>query len=318
LAIEVRSRNGKLNYKHGHKQNKGSKTYAAWRAMKARCNNIKNKHYKNYGAIGITVCKRWSDKKNGFKNFLKDVGEIPKELTLDRIDNNGNYSPDNYKLSSRTQLQRNQRNNRNYIFNGKEKCVSELAEENNISKEALKYRLDNGYTIEEALTTPLRENKGYIKHMNKKIIIELCQHHGEAEFRNRGNNKYRCKKCEREDRKRFEKTPLGSYRRKLRNALMGCRRKGYKKISFSKDLPYNSHQLCEYLENIRKSQDNCCPMCHISYDINPFDVDHIIPTSTAKTREELLKLFNLENLSPLCYKCNRWIKRDRIIIYANK
>jgi len=106
---------------------------------------------------------------------------------------------------------------------------------------------------------------------------------------------------------------IRSYEQKLSRALRALRLTNNNKISFSKCLPYNSKQLYDHLENIRNFQSNSCPMCHISYDINPFDIDHIVPTFTAKTREELLKLFNLENLSPLCYKCNRYIKRDKII-----
>lgn len=102
---------------------------------------------------------------------------------------------------------------------------------------------------------------------------------------------------------------IRKYERKLRNAVWRLRLKNKNIISFSKYLPYNSKQLNEHLENIRKDQDNCCPMCHVSYKINSFDVDHIIPTSTVKTKEELLKLFDLDNLSLLCFKCNRYTKR---------
>jgi len=104
-----------------------------------------------------------------------------------------------------------------------------------------------------------------------------------------------------------------SYEHKLSKALRALRLTDNNKISFSKYLPYNSKQLQDYLENIKISQNNRCPMCRISYSINSCDIDHIIPTSTAKTKNELIKLFNLKNLSPLCFKCNRYIKRDKII-----
>jgi len=102
---------------------------------------------------------------------------------------------------------------------------------------------------------------------------------------------------------------IRKYERKLRNAVWRLRLKNKNIIVFSKYLPYNSKQLYDHLENIRSFQNNCCPMCNKSYDEIKYDLDHTIPTSSAETKEELLKLFNLNNLSLLCYKCNRYIKR---------
>jgi len=106
---------------------------------------------------------------------------------------------------------------------------------------------------------------------------------------------------------------IRQYGRKLIDSLSEMISKDKNKIGFSKYLPYNSKQLQDHLESIRISQNNCCPMCNKSYNKIKYDVDHIIPTSTAKTKEELLKLFNLDNLSLLCYRCNRYIKRAKPI-----
>lgn len=167
LGYRLRSGNTKscgcLVLKHNHsKIGKISKTYMVWGSMIQRCANPKNKAYKNYGERGITVCKRWSNKKDGFENFLKDIGEIPKGLSLDRIDNNkliDGYSPANCKLSTRKEQARNRRNNRLLNYKGNEQCLSENAKRYNIGRTTLTYRLDHGYSIEEALTTPVRKRK---------------------------------------------------------------------------------------------------------------------------------------------------------------
>lgn len=72
----------------------GTKTYSTWEAMNQRCNNAKSSMYNNYGGRGIRVCDRWSGK-DGYSNFLEDMGERPKNMSLDRIDVNGNYEPEN-------------------------------------------------------------------------------------------------------------------------------------------------------------------------------------------------------------------------------
>ena len=77
---------------HGHcSKNKKSKTYSIWTTMKSRCNNPNTRQYRWYGAKGIKVCNRWLK----FENFLEDMGEAPKNLTIERQDNNKGYSPDN-------------------------------------------------------------------------------------------------------------------------------------------------------------------------------------------------------------------------------
>ena len=83
------------NLKHGHaKANMYSKIYRIWGSIIQRCNNPNNSDYKYYGGRGIKVCKRW-DK---FENFLKDMGEKPEGLSIDRKDNDGNYEPSNVRF----------------------------------------------------------------------------------------------------------------------------------------------------------------------------------------------------------------------------
>lgn len=92
---------------HGHfVGGKPTLTYKSWQAMIARCTNPKHPQYKNYGGRGISICLRWRE---SFADFLEDMGERPKGLTLDRKDTNGNYEPINCRWATVLEQNRNRR-----------------------------------------------------------------------------------------------------------------------------------------------------------------------------------------------------------------
>jgi len=136
-----------LNLSHGMTK---SSTHQVWCAMKTRCYNKNNHGYKYYGARGIKICKRW----NKFKNFYKDIGEKPKGMSIDRIDNNGNYKPSNCRWATQKEQCRNTRRNHNITFKNKTQCITAWAEEIGINRRTLQHRFNFNWSIKKAFETP--------------------------------------------------------------------------------------------------------------------------------------------------------------------
>lgn len=100
---------GKQGLRHGHASNGGrSATYRSWLCMNERCYNPNSRSYPDYGGRGIQVCAQWRGK-DGFQTFLRDMKERPEGKTLDREYNDGNYTPNNCKWSTRREQANNQR-----------------------------------------------------------------------------------------------------------------------------------------------------------------------------------------------------------------
>lgn len=144
--------------RHGESPKQGkrnaSKLYSVWLNMRSRCNNPKNKKYKDYGGRGISVCSYWDDFLQ-FKKWSLENG-FDESLTIDRIDNNGNYCPENCRWINQKEQMRNTRVNHLLTYNGETKTMVEWSEITGIKYHTLKQRINKyGYSVERALTTPV-------------------------------------------------------------------------------------------------------------------------------------------------------------------
>ena len=144
-----------LSTKHGKSQ---TSIYRIHYHIIDRCYNPKDKAYHYYGGRGITVCDRWLGK-DGFVNFLKDMGDRPKGRSLDRIDNNGNYEPSNCRWATKKEQARNTRRNRLLSLNGETRCIGEWAEILNTKYLIIFKRKTRGWSDKEALTLPRGQHR---------------------------------------------------------------------------------------------------------------------------------------------------------------
>lgn len=140
--------------------------------MRKRCYKPKSNCYKNYGGRGITVCDEWMGK-DGQKNFYKWAVEngYKKGMTIDRIDNNGNYTPDNCRWATPKTQAYNRSTNSYITIHGKTQTVSEWADEIGISRGAMQNRLRYGWSEDRLLEPahePLKMSKG-------QMSAEICR-----------------------------------------------------------------------------------------------------------------------------------------------
>ncbi len=147
----------KGNIKHGMY---GTRLNRIWNNMKQRCINPNHNAYKYYGARGIKVCDEWIDKENGFINFYNWAMQngYQEHLTIDRINVNKNYEPDNCRWATRKEQANNTRINHIINFNGESHTIAEWGEILNINKYTLYDRINrSNMTIKTALTKKRRK-----------------------------------------------------------------------------------------------------------------------------------------------------------------
>ena len=129
-----------------------SRAYQAWASMRDRCGNPRHRCFRDYGGRGIKVCSRW----NEFENFVADMGQPDPGLSLDRIDNDRGYEPQNCRWATTTTQARNKRGLRPITANGVTRLACEWAEQTGIPYGTISTRLHAGWSEQDAVTVPPR------------------------------------------------------------------------------------------------------------------------------------------------------------------
>ena len=136
------------NFKHGQTR---TKLHVAWSNMRDRCLNPKNAKYHRYGGRGIKICERWME----FAAFAADMGEPPKGLTLDRIDTDGDYTPDNCRWANYVTQNRNRYDNVKLTARGQTLCITEWERLSGNSRQTISRRIAKGWMPEDAIFRPV-------------------------------------------------------------------------------------------------------------------------------------------------------------------
>lgn len=130
-----------------------TKIYGVWTHMRDRCYNKSDKRYNCYGGRGISVCDRWLD---SFENFFADMGEAPEKMSLDRINVNGDYCPDNCRWATNEQQANNTRTN-HFLELGEERfTVAQWSRKTGIRSHTILRRIALGWPINDVLCKPVR------------------------------------------------------------------------------------------------------------------------------------------------------------------
>lgn len=153
------------NRTHGQS---GTNDYARWNAIIQRCHSPLHPRYGQYGGRGISVCDRW---RYSFANFMADVGPKPAGKSLDRIDNDGNYEPSNVRWATAKEQACNKRANIKLSHGGETLTVADWSRRTGLSKMGIHRRINRGWPVDLALTTPGKNNSESLK-VRRRLIEE--------------------------------------------------------------------------------------------------------------------------------------------------
>lgn len=136
----------------------GTPAHVTWRGMIERCTNPKNSHWHLYGGAGVTVCERW----RSFENFLADMGPRPDGMSIDRIDNAGNYEPENCRWASAQEQAKNRSISKAVTVDGELLSLQELSARTGIGYPTLRWRIHiKKMPVELALSMPVSNRGGW-------------------------------------------------------------------------------------------------------------------------------------------------------------
>ncbi len=144
LLSETSRSQGKKNKTHGMSK---KSIYNIWRSMRKRCLVKSTTMYRYYGGRGIKICKRWDI----FENFYKDMGDRPKGLTIDRINNNKNYTPNNCRWATELEQHNNTSANIIVTFDGIKRSIAEWCRIKKINSNLVYYRKNKGMSPKNAI-----------------------------------------------------------------------------------------------------------------------------------------------------------------------
>lgn len=150
-------------------RNSRDRIRCTWRNMLNRCEDSNNKDYNHYGNRGITVCDEWHDFDNFYTWSL--LNDYTDDLTIDRINVDGNYEPDNCRWSDVFQQRNNMRSNIYITYNNRTLTLKQWSRYLNISYGALRYRYRNHMSIEDMLTSKEKCTVKYVTYDNKTLSV---------------------------------------------------------------------------------------------------------------------------------------------------
>lgn len=158
----------------------GTVLHNKWLNMKSRCYNPNNKRYNRYGGRGIKVCEEWEKDFMSFYNWAMKNG-FKESLTIDRIDNDGDYCPENCRFSTPKEQANNRSKNKLYEIKGKTKTLSDWCSEYGIEYNTVAFRLKKGVDIENALSKNYKrkspERNKYLEELERKSLEKGLKYH---------------------------------------------------------------------------------------------------------------------------------------------
>ncbi len=168
----------------------GTGTYVSWQAMLSRCYNSNNSSFFEYGGRGITVCDAW---RFSFENFYSDMGERDYEASIERINTNGNYEPENCKWAYPEEQNVNTRHNHFLTFNKETLTISQWSRKTGLSQSIISDRIRvNKWSIEKTLTMPQFAKDEILCKRGHLLVEENIYVYTN---RNTGYSTHTCKTC---------------------------------------------------------------------------------------------------------------------------